>query len=154
MKLFFGKKTLRKNVKKPVSGVGGDFYYVNGTCTKRSASSCFISAIIILTHSTYPFTNRNQCCSGTKLRFGQANAALACRHCTKQGMHRVFQHCSIHIHRLSYTEPYVCLGLRRHALLQAIWDLCSWNIQLGHVCHLVQRSQQPQKYCQPWCWYC
>ena len=30
MKLFGGKKVLRKNVRDPVSGVGGDFYYVNG----------------------------------------------------------------------------------------------------------------------------
>mmetsp|Transcript_16015 Transcript_16015/g.33486 ORF Transcript_16015/g.33486 Transcript_16015/m.33486 type:complete len:794 (+) Transcript_16015:21-2402(+) len=30
MKLLGGKKFLRKNVRNPVSGVGGDFYYVNG----------------------------------------------------------------------------------------------------------------------------
>eukprot|EP00571_Detonula_confervacea_P000439 CAMPEP_0172315300 /NCGR_PEP_ID=MMETSP1058-20130122/24776_1 /TAXON_ID=83371 /ORGANISM="Detonula confervacea, Strain CCMP 353" /LENGTH=787 /DNA_ID=CAMNT_0013029355 /DNA_START=44 /DNA_END=2407 /DNA_ORIENTATION=+ len=30
MKLLAGKKMLRKNVRDPVSGVGGDFYYVNG----------------------------------------------------------------------------------------------------------------------------
>lgn len=30
MKLLGGKKLLRKNVRDPVSGVGGDFYYVNG----------------------------------------------------------------------------------------------------------------------------
>jgi len=30
MKMFAGNKVLRKNVKKPVSGVGGEFFYVNG----------------------------------------------------------------------------------------------------------------------------
>ena len=30
MKLLGGKKVLRKNLRDPVSGVGGDFYYVNG----------------------------------------------------------------------------------------------------------------------------
>ena len=30
MKLLAGKKVSRKNVCDPVSGVGGDFYYVNG----------------------------------------------------------------------------------------------------------------------------
>ncbi len=44
MKLLGGRKFLRKNVRNPVSGVGGDFYYVNGECfAKFHAYSVSIS---------------------------------------------------------------------------------------------------------------
>jgi hypothetical protein len=47
VKLLLGRRALRRNDKKPVQGVGGEFYYVNGT-SENCSSVC--SALLCSLH--------------------------------------------------------------------------------------------------------
>jgi hypothetical protein len=60
---------------------------------------------------------RRQCGTRPKLHSSQAHATLESYHRPQQGMHRIFEHRSGDFNRLCYSEPNLCLGLRRHAIL-------------------------------------
>jgi hypothetical protein len=137
MKLLAGKKVLRKNVRDPVSGEGGDFYYVNGISVAQGPnygkwhwSGNRSSLLSSAANLTSPLLSRPS-------SFGETDATLARSYCPQQGKHRLVQCRAIHIHCICNSKPHLRLGLRRHALFQALRNLCARNFEIGNDCHLV-----------------
>ena len=109
MKLLGGKKFLKKNVRNPVSGVGGEFYYVDGISVAQGPNYGALNLVRIHVHCellpilTMSFFTHNS--------NGKAYATLACCHCSQQGGHRLIQYCPVDIHCICHPKPHIRLGI-------------------------------------------
>ena len=101
MKLLAGKKVLRKNVRDPVSGEGGDFYYVNGISVAQGPnygkwhwSGNRSSLLSSAANLTSPLLSRPS-------SFGETDATLACHNCPyESSMYCVIEYSTIHINSI------------------------------------------------------
>jgi hypothetical protein len=83
VKLLLGKKALRRNDKKPVEGVGGEFYYVNGISVAQGPNYGACNETFVFFYNLFLSNKRTSYSITIYFSLGKAHATLACSYCTK-----------------------------------------------------------------------